>query len=68
VLFRSEGIIGTCKGKWNQNSIDNNRTGIKCIKEGDDIKKIEFTLGDFQELGKFLIEIIGEDKDEQSGS
>ncbi len=68
LLAIDEGIIGTRKGKWNKERIDSEHTGINYVKKGDDIKEIKFTLGDYQELGKFLIEFIGEDKDEELSS
>ncbi|MBC8357833.1 MAG: hypothetical protein H8E54_02660 [Candidatus Aminicenantes bacterium] len=63
LLAEDEGVIGTCRGKWDKDGIEESQTGINCIKKGDKTEKITFELGNFEKLGNFLVEFIDKDKD-----
>lgn len=62
LLTEDEGMIGTRRGKWNKDGIEDNQTGINCVKKDGKIEEIKFDLGDFEKLGKFLVEFIDKDK------
>lgn len=63
LLAQDEGVIGTCRGKWNKDGIDESQTGINCVKKGGKTEEIKFELGNFEKLGNFLVEFIDKDKD-----